>query len=1341
MRSSTPRLLPWPYPALYIAGPSMSLPVLGMRRQRVLRPAAAQAICLFCACHLAQLPPGPVLPAISTRTLNTGRRRAHPSADSPAAAAGASREQDPPQWDPSSSLTPAEQAERQRLRQIRAERDRQVEAARADLAEMRRQEQARQKPADEAARAPRLQWRAEQQRHKQRAGTSTPSGAGTGPSRKAKRAQGNAKHVRRLDLSDATTSDASKPAAQRSGERRDSPFGRDSAAPTPLKVAAPTFGSAAPSRQNVSSDGWGFGYREQKRVQAEDSGEAKVQEESSLADEPVSHNNPNITTAEGPATESWDRGPFEEPSVPQAPSRDTILAGQRTQAAATARLSSSFAFSDPFGSDDSPGPTISRERNPGDRRRAAVKLQSESRHERRRPAPSPVPIFDGLSAELPLWPASAPQSTQDDNLGASSPQARAETRLDSNAAVEGTPQHPPELRDAAQARKRSTSDPGRYQATMLDSHDFQPSPSAFDDAPVSEWQHLRRRNQEPSQPTSDPQPQARQSIAQDPDWIDRQFNEHLQQRQQQRRIPAYLQQSPQTQDSPPGFDLASTVRAAATKCGRCLEPGHTARECTGPVRAKCHRCGQPGHVVADCPQRQASRRQARGEAGRGSVRQVRSGQEDDPFADAHAPEPVRERGSAIEDLRQGLLDRRSKFQEKEIAGGPEEYVLRSRKFVEPEAPKKARGRRREMDDEEEGEGAADREERNARKAARKLQKAQEKAAKEEKRAAEKARRAESGPPVNLPEFVSVATLAQSLGVRYEDFVERLEELGYDDVFPGKVLNSEISGMIAMEYGFEPVFGEAAAAAEEEERDLKPRPPVAEEDREFLPARPPVVTIMGHVDHGKTTILDYLRQSSVAAGEAGGITQHIGAFSVPLAGSGKTITFLDTPGHAAFLAMRQRGANVTDIVVLVVAADDSVKPQTIEAIKHAKAAGVPMIVAVNKIDKPEADLMRVKQDLARHGVEIEDYGGETQVVPVSGKTGEGMDALEENIVTLSEILDYRADTEGPVEGWVLEATTKKAGRVATVLVRRGTLRPGAILVAGNTWARVRTLKNEGGQTVDAVGPGMPVEVDGWRDQASAGDEVIQAANERRATDAVEFRLERAEERKTAADMDAINTARRLDQERQKRERAVERAKRNDTTDAYFEAIAGEATETSRQEDADGGGEETGPLTVPFIIKADVSGSAEAVAAYILSVSSPLISPLILRSEVGPINESDVEFADAARGHIIAFNLPPDEGVKGLAESKGVKVLENNVIYRVLDDVKAVMEERLPPVVRQRVTGEAEVGAAFEIGVGGRKKVRIAGCKVRNGMVGRGHRVRVMRGPVKVYDGESLLSLSG
>jgi translation initiation factor IF-2 len=484
-------------------------------------------------------------------------------------------------------------------------------------------------------------------------------------------------------------------------------------------------------------------------------------------------------------------------------------------------------------------------------------------------------------------------------------------------------------------------------------------------------------------------------------------------------------------------------------------------------------------------------------------------------------------------------ERRRGFKQAEPSSAPAEEPKRGarearrRQWEEPEVEversdrgaerKGRRGNRREMEEDEEDERGGAREAHRARKAARQRQKDAEKDA--EKQVAKRKReqkKQEAGTPITLPEFISVQHLSQALGVRYEAFVERLEDLGYDDVFAGKTLDSETSGMIAMEYNFDPTFD--GGYREEEVRDLKARPALL--DRESLPTRPPVVTIMGHVDHGKTTILDYLRKSSVAAGEAGGITQHIGAFSVPLAASGKTVTFLDTPGHAAFLAMRQRGANVTDMVILVVAADDSVKPQTLEAIRHAKEAGVPMIVALNKVDKPEADVDRCKQDLARHGVEIEDYGGDVQVVEVSGKTGKGMDALEENVVALSELLDHRAETDGAVEGWVLEATTRKAGRVATVLVRRGTLVPGAVIVAGKTWARVRTLRNEAGVELENGGPGMPVEVDGWRDQPSAGDEVLEAPTEQKAGSVVEFRIELAEREQTKKDMEIINTNRKI-----------------------------------------------------------------------------------------------------------------------------------------------------------------------------------------------------------------------
>ncbi|KAG9831253.1 initiation factor 2, partial [Aureobasidium melanogenum] len=510
------------------------------------------------------------------------------------------------------------------------------------------------------------------------------------------------------------------------------------------------------------------------------------------------------------------------------------------------------------------------------------------------------------------------------------------------------------------------------------------------------------------------------------------------------------------------------------------------------------------------------------------------------------------------------------------------------------------------------------------------------------------------------------------------------------------------------------------------------PEPAPEDKEFLPVRPPVVAIMGHVDHGKTTILDYLRKSSIAASEHGGITQHIGAFSVALS-SGKTITFLDTPGHAAFLEMRKRGATVTDIIILVVAADDSVKPQTIEAIKHAQSAHVPIIVAVNKIDKEEANVERVKQDLARHGVEIEDFGGETQVVPVSGKTGQGIDELEDAAVTLSEILDHRAATEGQVEGWVIEATTKPGGRVATVLVRRGTLKPGTIIVAGKTWARVRSLRNEAGVAQMSAGPGTPIEVDGWRDQPDAGDEVIQAPNEQKAADVVAFRDEKAERIRMAEDMEKINAQRReqqiqrdLTKEAAAAEKAAEKAARAGGIDVEPTATHKAAVDADENETP-------GHQTVPFIIKADVSGSAEAVSAYLLQMTNPLCSPKLLRASVGPVSEFDIEHADAAGGHIISFNLPHDPESAGRAERKGIKILEQNVIYRIVDDVRAVLEEKLPPQKIQKVTGEAEVAMSFEIGIGGRKKMKIAGLKVRNGVVARGSRVRVTRGEERVYDG--------
>ncbi|KAL8708803.1 MAG: hypothetical protein Q9220_006364 [cf. Caloplaca sp. 1 TL-2023] len=603
----------------------------------------------------------------------------------------------------------------------------------------------------------------------------------------------------------------------------------------------------------------------------------------------------------------------------------------------------------------------------------------------------------------------------------------------------------------------------------------------------------------------------------------------------------------------------------------------------------------------------------------------------------------------------------------------------------------------------------------------------------EQRKKEKAAQKRSSPPtpIYLPEFISVGNLARALRVRVEDFTKKMKGLGFEETNNDHLLDAEVAGLIAAEFNFEPILDKAT-----EGQDLQARP--LPEDKSLLPSRPPIVTIMGHVDHGKTTLLDYLRKSSVAASEHGGITQHIGAFSVSMPG-GRLITFLDTPGHAAFLSMRQRGANVTDIVILVVAADDSVKPQTIEAIKHAQAAKVPMIVAINKIDKEDKNIDRVKQDLARYGVEIEDFGGDTQVVCVSGKTGQGLDELEDAAVALADILDMRAETDGQSEGWVLEATTKKAGRVATVLVRRGTIRRGDFIVAGSTWAKIRTLKNEAGVQVSHAGPGTPVEVDGWKDQPSAGDEVLQATSEQQAKSVVEFRLAKVEKEQMAADMTAVNESRRLEQEKRDAATAAAAAAAasasgsSSSPDTSSSSSATSTTDTSPQQPAPTPPEQPTTLTLPLLLKADVSGSLEACTNALTALGHSTCHPHILRSSVGPLSESDIVFASASAALIVNFNQITAPDIMRMMEREGVGLVEENVIYRLSDAVKGHLEELLPRKVEVRVVGEAEVQRGFEIGVGGRRKMGVAGCRVRNGVVGRGGKVKVVRGEEVVFSG--------
>ena len=570
------------------------------------------------------------------------------------------------------------------------------------------------------------------------------------------------------------------------------------------------------------------------------------------------------------------------------------------------------------------------------------------------------------------------------------------------------------------------------------------------------------------------------------------------------------------------------------------------------------------------------------------------------------------------------------------------------------------------------------------------------------------KRAKNSTPILLPEYISISNLAQALRIRVEDFADKLMDLGFEDFGSDHVVDAETAGLIASEFNFEPILPKTASS-----EDIMALPPP--DDTSLLLSRPPVITIMGHVDHGKTTLLDWLRKSSVAASEHGGITQHIGAFTVSMP-SGRIMTFLDTPGHAAFLDMRARGANVTDIVILVVAADDSVKPQTIEAIKHAKAAKVPIIVAINKIDKEGSDPERVKQDLARHGVDVEDFGGDTQTVCVSGKTGQGMEELEDAAITLADVLDVRADITGQVEGWVLEATKKKSGKVATVLVRRGTLEPGTILVAGQAWTRVRSLRNDAGVIVSSAGPGTPVEVDGWRKQPEAGDEALQAPDEQRARCVVDFRAENAESARTADDVASINEARQAEELRRQRELSDKEAS---------DAVQTEAPDSRLVE-------------VPFILRADVSGSVEALEAAVLGLGNSEVRARILRTAVGPLSPSDVDHAATIKGHLISFNLPIDGSIMQQAERQGIRLLDDSVIYRLVDEVKSLLEEKLPPSITSRVTGEAEVAQVFEITVKG-GKLPVAGCKVRNGTMNKGSKVRIIRGGKTVHDGECCSTL--
>ncbi|KAK3092753.1 hypothetical protein FSP39_006887, partial [Pinctada imbricata] len=485
--------------------------------------------------------------------------------------------------------------------------------------------------------------------------------------------------------------------------------------------------------------------------------------------------------------------------------------------------------------------------------------------------------------------------------------------------------------------------------------------------------------------------------------------------------------------------------------------------------------------------------------------------------------------------------------------------------------------------------------------------------------------------------------------------------------------------------------------------------------------PPVVTIMGHVDHGKTSLLDALRKSNIVDKEFGGITQHIGAFSVSLA-SGHQITFLDTPGHAAFSSMRARGAVVTDIVVLVVAADDGIMPQTIESIQHARKAGVPIVVAINKIDVPNADISY--KGLMEQGVTLEDYGGDTQWVPISAKNGTNLQELQEKIVTLAEVLDIKCDPNGMVEGYILESKQDHArGSLATVLVKRGTLKNGKIIVAGTTYAKVKGMQNERGEAVKKVSPAHPVEVLGWKEVPSAGDEVLEASTERIAKDVVDFRLSQLQSKKQEEDAEIIKVKQMEDREvyNEKRKQMKHLGKRifRKSYVRVKEGIIGKDMESPN---------------LSVVIKGDVSGSIDAILNTLATYDSQKCRLDIMDFDVGNITEADISLAQDFNGAVLGFNVTASKEVLKKAEEVGVSVKMNNVIYKLFDDVIEMLNERLPLIEEEEIVGEAEVLKPFSVAVNKSKQVNVGGCVCNKGTLRKDLDYRLERNGEVLFEGK-------
>jgi translation initiation factor IF-2 len=533
--------------------------------------------------------------------------------------------------------------------------------------------------------------------------------------------------------------------------------------------------------------------------------------------------------------------------------------------------------------------------------------------------------------------------------------------------------------------------------------------------------------------------------------------------------------------------------------------------------------------------------------------------------------------------------------------------------------------------------------------------------------------------IHVPETLTVAELAHKMSVKAAEIVKSLMKLGMMATI-NQAIDQETAMIVVEELGHKAV----AAKLDDPEAFLEEGIDIAVSGEAIT--RPPVVTVMGHVDHGKTSLLDYIRRAKVASGEAGGITQHIGAYHVETPRG--VVTFLDTPGHAAFTAMRARGAAATDIVILVVAADDGVMPQTIEAVSHAKAAGVPIVVAMNKSDKPEANPERLKQELVALEVVPEEYGGDVPFISVSAKTGLGIDELLENILLQAEVLELKAPVEGSAKGIVIEARLDKGrGPVATILVQSGTLKKGDIVLAGSVFGRVRAMTDEAGRTVETAGPSIPVEIQGLAGVPGAGDEVIVLGDERKAREIAMFR--------------------------ETKRKQLEEAKRTkQPVDLFAQMAEGELKQLN------------------VMIKSDVQGSQEALASSLVKLSNDEIKVNVVYAAVGGISESDVNLAIASKAILIGFNVRAEAQAKRLAEGNGVEIRYYSIIYDAVDELKATMGGLLSPEQKEEITGLVEIRQIFKVSRVG----NIAGCMVLEGVIKRGSKIRLLRDNKIVWTGE-------